>query len=129
MDHNRAIKRDRVMNRGFGTGASAGAAAALVLFAYRFATGTPTPVEALAERMVRLLPYEAFALLLANLQHLAKPLGFGAAIVTSLIGFGAGGMLYARAAGESRWPRGSATRRRTARGTTRSVSYARSAIR
>ena len=112
MDHNRTINRDRAMNRearhwagGFGTGAAAGAAAALVLFAYRFATGTPTPVEALAERMVRLLPYEAFALLLANLQHLAKPLGFGAAIVTSLIGFGAGGMLYARAAGESQLPR------------------------
>lgn len=88
--------------RGFGAGVAAGIAATLVLFAYRFATGTPTPVEALAERMVRLLPYEVFALVLADLQHLAKPLGFAMAVVASLGGFGMGGVLYALAARKSR---------------------------
>jgi DMSO/TMAO reductase YedYZ molybdopterin-dependent catalytic subunit len=67
-----------------------------VLFAYRFATGTPTLPEALAERMIRLLPYQVFALFLAKLQHLAKPLGFVMAIITSVIGFGLGGALFVR---------------------------------
>ncbi|HEV2282418.1 MAG TPA: molybdopterin-dependent oxidoreductase [bacterium] len=112
MDHDSAINRRGVMNRaaghwarGFGPGVAAGAAATLVLFAYRFATGMPTPAEALDERMVRLLPYPVFALILAHLQQLAKPLGFVSAVLTSLIGFGAGGMLYARTGGESRRPR------------------------
>jgi DMSO/TMAO reductase YedYZ molybdopterin-dependent catalytic subunit len=112
VDYNRAIHRNAAMNRGaghwargFGTGVTAGVTVTLVWFVYRFATGMPTPVEALAERMVRMLPYEVFALILANLQHLAKPLGFGVAVVASLIGFGVGGLLYARAAWESRWPR------------------------
>lgn len=67
----------------------------VVLFAYRYATGMPTLPEALAERMIRLLPYQVFALFLAKLQHLAKPLGLVMAVVTSVIGFGLGGVLYA----------------------------------
>ncbi|HLY21777.1 MAG TPA: molybdopterin-dependent oxidoreductase [bacterium] len=112
MDYNTAVNRDGPVNppaggsaHGFGTGAAAGAAATLVLFAFRFATGSPTPVEALAERLVRLLPYPVFAFILAALQHFAKPLGFVIAVATSLIGFGVGGMLYVRAVGETRWPR------------------------
>ena len=81
--------------RGFWAGAAGGAAVMLVLFAYRYATGMPTLPEALAERMIRLLPYQLFALVLAKLQHLAKPLGFAMAIVTSIVGFGLGGVVYA----------------------------------
>jgi len=81
--------------RGFWAGAAGGALVMLVLFAYRYATGMPTLPEALAERMIRLLPYQLFALVLAKLQHLAKPLGFVLAIVTSVIGFGFGGVVYA----------------------------------
>ncbi len=91
--------------RGFQTGVAAGVAVTIVLFAYRFATGTPTLEEALAERMIRLLPYQVFALVLAKLQHLAKPLGLVMAIIASLFGFGAGGVLYAWATWQSRWPR------------------------
>jgi DMSO/TMAO reductase YedYZ molybdopterin-dependent catalytic subunit len=91
--------------RGFAQGVAAGVAATLVLFAYRFATGMPTPEEALAERMVRLLPYPVFALILGTLQHAAKPLGFGMAIAVSLLGFGLGGVLYAQAAAGIRTPR------------------------
>jgi DMSO/TMAO reductase YedYZ molybdopterin-dependent catalytic subunit len=69
--------------------------AVLALFAYRYATGMPTLPEALAERMIRLLPYQLFALALAKLQHLAKPLGFVMAVVTSVVGFGIGGAAYA----------------------------------
>lgn len=106
VDHNRPINRDgRHRLGGFGTGVAAGIALILVFFAYRFATGSPTPVEALAERLVRLLPYPVFAFILASLQHFAKPLGFVIAVATSLIGFGVGGMLYVRAVGETRWPR------------------------
>jgi DMSO/TMAO reductase YedYZ molybdopterin-dependent catalytic subunit len=65
----------------------------------------PTLPEALAERMIRLLPYQVFALILAKLQHLAKPLGFVMAVVTSVIGFGVGGALYAWASQRSRRPR------------------------
>ncbi len=90
---------------GFGPGIVAGVAVTLVLFAYRLATGMPTPQEALAERMVRLLPYQAFALILATLQHTAKPLGFVMAVVTSLIGFGIGGVLYTWVAQKGRHPR------------------------
>ena len=72
-------------------------AAVLALFVYRSITGMPTLPEALAERMIRLLPYQIFALFLAKLQHLAKPLGFVMAIITSVIGFGLGGVVYARA--------------------------------
>jgi len=92
-------------SRGFGAGVSAGSAATVVFFAYRFATGVPTPQEALAERMVRLLPYSTFAAILANLQHAAKPFGFAVAVGASLIGFGAGGVVYARIARERREPR------------------------
>jgi hypothetical protein len=77
----------------------------LALFAYRFATGMPTLEEALAERMIRLLPYPVFALILANLQHLAKPVGLAMAVAISVIGFGGGGILYAWLASKSRWPR------------------------
>jgi DMSO/TMAO reductase YedYZ molybdopterin-dependent catalytic subunit len=112
VDHHGGINRSGALNRaaghwarGFGPGFTAGIAVTLVLFAYRAATGVPTPVEALDERMVQLLPYPLFAFVLANLQHLAKPFGFMMAVLTSLIGFGAGGMLYARIGGESRRPR------------------------
>ncbi len=91
--------------RGFWTGVAAGGAVTLVLFAYRLATGTPTLEEALAERMIRLLPYQVFALVLAKLQHLAKPLGLVLAVIASLFGFGLGGVLYAWATLQSRWPR------------------------
>ena len=88
--------------RGFWAGAAGGAVAVGVLFAYRYATGMPTFPEALAERMIRLLPYQLFALALAKLQHLAKPLGFVMAVVTSVIGFGIGGAAYAWATRQSR---------------------------
>jgi DMSO/TMAO reductase YedYZ molybdopterin-dependent catalytic subunit len=65
----------------------------------------PTLPEALAERMIRLLPYQVFAEVLARLQHLAKPLGFVMAIVTSVVGFGLGGVLFARIARRTRRPR------------------------
>jgi DMSO/TMAO reductase YedYZ molybdopterin-dependent catalytic subunit len=86
-------------------GAVGGVAAVLVLFAYRYATGMPTLPEALAERLIRLLPYQVFALFLAKLQHLAKPLGFAMAVLTSVIGFGLGGVVYARVRRASRRPR------------------------
>ncbi|HET7264958.1 MAG TPA: molybdopterin-dependent oxidoreductase [bacterium] len=89
--------------RGFFAGAAGGAVAVAVLFAYRFATNMPTLQEALAERMIRLLPYQVFALILAKLQHAAKPLGFGMAILAILIGFGVAGMLYAAVAARARW--------------------------
>ena len=91
--------------RGFWVGAAGGLAVVFVLFAYRSATGMPTLPEALAERMIRLLPYQAFALVLAKLQHLAKPLGFVMAIVTSVIGFGLGGVVYDRVRRRSQRPR------------------------
>jgi hypothetical protein len=81
--------------RGFAAGAVAGVAALLAWFLFRYFTGLPTLPEALAERMIRLLPYQLFALILARLQHLAKPLGFVMAIITLIIGFGMGGILYA----------------------------------
>jgi DMSO/TMAO reductase YedYZ molybdopterin-dependent catalytic subunit len=59
--------------------------------------------EALAERMIRLLPYPVFGFILDRLQHLAKPLGFGMAILTIIIGFGFAGVLYAVIAGRARW--------------------------
>jgi len=65
----------------------------------------PTLQEALAERMIRLLPYQLFALLLARLQHLAKPLGLAMAVVATVVGFGLGGLLYASAVERLRWPR------------------------
>src|SRR5579864_2794598 len=61
---------------------------------WRLAAGVPMPQEALAERMVLLLPSPVFALLLAELQELAKPLAFAAATGTMLIGFGLGGVVY-----------------------------------
>jgi DMSO/TMAO reductase YedYZ molybdopterin-dependent catalytic subunit len=79
---------------GFLTGVVAGVGATLVLFMCRLATGVPMPQEALAERMVLLLPSPVFALLLAELQELAKPLAFAAATGTMLIGFGLGGVVY-----------------------------------
>jgi hypothetical protein len=79
---------------GFLTGVVAGVGATLVLFMCRLATGVAMPQEALAERMVLLLPSPAFALLLAELQELAKPLAFAAATGTMLIGFGLGGVVY-----------------------------------
>jgi len=82
-----------------------GVGAVIALFAYRFATGMPTFIEALAERMIRLLPYQVFALVLEKLQHLAKPLGFVMAIVTTIIGFGIGGIVYAWAARQTARPR------------------------
>jgi DMSO/TMAO reductase YedYZ molybdopterin-dependent catalytic subunit len=91
--------------RGFAAGAAGGVAAVLVLFGYRVATGMPTLQEALAERMIRLLPYQIFALILEKLQHLAKPLGLGMAIATSIVGFGAGGVLYAWLTRRSERPR------------------------
>ena len=77
----------------------------LVLFAYRVATGTPTPDEVLTERMVRLLPFQVFALILADLQHLAKPLGFAVAVLVTLVGFGIGGLVYEWLARRTRWTR------------------------
>jgi len=91
--------------RGFWAGAAGGVAVAAVLFAYRFATGMPTLQEALAERMIRMLPYQVFALILEKLQHQAKPLGLAMAVLTSIIGLGVGGMVYAGLARGSRWPR------------------------
>ena len=89
--------------RGFLAGVAGGVLAVAVLFAYRYATGMPTLQEALAERMIRLLPYPVFGFILDRLQHLAKPLGFGMAILTILIGFGLAGVLYAVVAGRARW--------------------------
>jgi DMSO/TMAO reductase YedYZ molybdopterin-dependent catalytic subunit len=93
------------IGRGIGAGAAAGVAAVAVLFAYRYATGMPTLPEALAERMIRLLPYQLFALLLAKLQHLAKPLGFAMATVSLVVGAAAGGVIYTGLTGRSRRPR------------------------
>ncbi|HLW47339.1 MAG TPA: molybdopterin-dependent oxidoreductase [bacterium] len=89
---------------GFWTGVLAGAGATLVLFVSRAAWGIPMPQEALGERIVRMLPDAVFTLLLAELQHLAKPAGFALAVALSLAGFGAGGALYACVAGRSRRP-------------------------
>lgn len=89
--------------RGFFAGVAGGVVAVAALFAYRFATNMPTLQEALAERMIRLLPYQVFAVILAKLQHAAKPLGFVMAILTILIGFGLAGILYAVVAGRARW--------------------------
>ncbi len=100
-----AIVRPVSVWRGFWAGSAGGAAAVLAMFAYRNATGMPTLPEALAERMIRLLPYQVFALVLAKLQHLAKPLGFGMAIVAIVIGFGFGGAAYAWAGRRARWGR------------------------
>ncbi len=72
-----------------------GLGVAAALFAYRFATGMPTLQEALAERMIRLLPYQLFALILAKLQHQAKPLGLAMSVAATIIGFGAAGVIYA----------------------------------
>ncbi|HLN12732.1 MAG TPA: hypothetical protein VK587_06060, partial [bacterium] len=58
--------------RGFWAGVAGGVAVTIVLFAYRFQTGMPTAQEALAERMIRLLPYQVFAQILATFQHDAK---------------------------------------------------------
>ena len=89
--------------RGFLAGVAGGVLAVAVLFAYRYATGMPTLQEALAERMIRLLPYQVFAQILAHLQHLAKPLGLVMSVVTTLVGFGLGGVLYAGLFGRARW--------------------------
>jgi len=89
--------------RGFWAGVAGGVLAVAVLFAYRYATSMPTLQEALAERLIRLLPYPVFGFILDRLQHLAKPLGFGMAILTILIGFGLAGVLYAVCAGRARW--------------------------
>jgi DMSO/TMAO reductase YedYZ molybdopterin-dependent catalytic subunit len=70
-------------------------AVTVVFFAYRYFTNLPTPQEALAERAIRLLPYQVFAQILARLQHDAKPLGLALAVFASVIGFGIGGMVYA----------------------------------
>ncbi len=91
--------------RGFVAGMAGGVVVAATLFAYRFATGMPTLQEALAERMIRLLPYQLFALVLARLQHLAKPLGLVMSVVATVIGFGLGGLLYAWVGARVRWPR------------------------
>ncbi len=100
------MDRERVRwGRAFAAGAAGGAAAVIVLFAYRAATGMPTPEEALAERVIRLLPLPVFAFLLEHLQHLAKPLGLVMAVLASIAGFGAGGVLYARFTRQSRRPR------------------------
>ncbi len=77
----------------------------IALFIYRSVTGMPTLPEALAERMILLLPYQVFALILAKLQHLAKPLGLAVAIITSVVGFGLGGAAYVRVSLRSRRPR------------------------
>jgi DMSO/TMAO reductase YedYZ molybdopterin-dependent catalytic subunit len=89
--------------RGFWAGAGGGVLAIAVLFAYRYQTGMPTLPEALAERMIRLLPYQIFAWILANLQHAAKPLGLAMAVVASIIGFGLAGIVYAGLASRARW--------------------------
>lgn len=91
--------------RGFWAGVAGGAAVAIVLFAYRYITGMPTLQEALAERMILLLPFQIFALVLAKLQHLAKPFGLAMAILTSVVGFGVGGIVYAWATRRSHRPR------------------------
>ncbi len=95
--------RSRSLAGGFWAGVAGGVVVALVLFAYRFATGMPTLQEALAERMIRLLPYQVFALILAHLQHLAKPLGLIMSVLATVIGFGLGGVLYARATRRTSW--------------------------
>ena len=89
---------------GFWPGVVAGIGTTIVLFAWRLATGIPMPQEALAERLVRLLPDAVFTLLLAELQHLAKPAGFATAVGLTLIGFGLGAMIYGRAVRASRRP-------------------------
>src|SRR5215469_1519347 len=89
--------------RGFLAGVVGGVLAVAVLFAYRYATGMPTLQEALAERMILLLPYQVFALILEHLQHLAKPIGLVMSVITTLVGFGLGGVLYAGVAGRARW--------------------------
>ncbi len=91
--------------RALAAGIAGGVGVVVVLFAYRFATGMPTLQEALAERMIRMLPLPVFAFILAKLQHLAKPLGFGMAVLASIVGFGAGGWVYAWATRRSRRPR------------------------
>jgi len=91
--------------RVFLAGTAGGVAAVLALFVYRSMTGMPTLPEALAERLIRLLPYQVFALILAKLQHVAKPLGFGMAVATVVIGFGLGGAAYARLARRAPWGR------------------------
>jgi DMSO/TMAO reductase YedYZ molybdopterin-dependent catalytic subunit len=99
------MRREPVLwGRGFVAGAAGGVAAVVALFAYRAATGMPTLQEALAERLIRLMPYQVFAFLLDRLQHLAKPLGLLLAIIVLVIGFGGGGMLYARVTRASRQP-------------------------
>lgn len=80
---------------GFPAGVVAGAGATLALFVCRLATGVPMPQEALTERIALLLPNPVFAFLLAELQHLAKPLAFAAATGAMLIGYGLGGAAYA----------------------------------
>ena len=90
--------------RGFWAGAAGGVAATAVLFAYRYLTNMPTPQEALAERMILLLPYQLFAQILAALQHNAKPLGLAMSTVTSVVGLGVGGVLYAWLVRGSRRP-------------------------
>jgi DMSO/TMAO reductase YedYZ molybdopterin-dependent catalytic subunit len=97
------MRRQGGWGRNFWAGVAGGVVVALVLFAYRFATGMPTLQEALAERMIRLLPYQVFALILAKLQHQAKPLGLGMSILTTIIGFGLGGILYGRVARRVSW--------------------------
>src|SRR5579875_1465628 len=66
---------------GFWAGVAAGAAATAVLLAYR-----------------------VFALLLAHLQHLAKPLALAGAVALLLVGFGLGGEAAVRLVPSSRWP-------------------------
>ena len=91
--------------RGFWAGVAGGVAVTIVLFAYRFQTGMPTAQEALAERMIRLLPYQVFAQILATFQHDAKPIGLAMSVLTSVIGLGIGGMLYAWLVRGSQRPR------------------------
>ena len=91
--------------RGFRIGVVAGTAATLVLFAARLTAGVAMPQEALFEQLVRLVPPAIFALLLAVLQHFAKPLGFAAAVAASLFAFGVGGALYEAASREQRMAR------------------------
>jgi DMSO/TMAO reductase YedYZ molybdopterin-dependent catalytic subunit len=95
--------KSRSLAGGFWAGVLGGVLVALVLFAYRFATGMPTLQEALAERMIRLLPYQVFAEILAHLQHLAKPLGLILSVLATLIGFGLGGVLYVWATRRATW--------------------------
>jgi len=89
--------------RGFWAGAAGGVLAVAVMFAYRYETGMPTLQEALAERMIRLLPYQIFAWILANLQHAAKPLGLAMAVAASVIGFGLAGIVYAGVVSRAQW--------------------------